>query len=225
MGGSSNIATAENNGGKEAVRLVIESGFSRILYLSGVISINHEPGKRSCKNPIWKKIGIEVRNGENQNLLIMPFNYINLLLNSSGPIFRFYGWFDTGNGYEISFNLFYGERAIENLLFCGCAKFTTFPSPLPARQLRKVHGQAVAGFLIAIVDDVRPFPFSGVHGSRTEISHQLLADNLDIVVASDVGFNRGNLLHLIANVVLLGVINGRVAQLHTEVFQVTLFKA
>nr|GMC48081.1 hypothetical protein Iba_chr01aCG17350 [Ipomoea batatas] len=92
-----------------------------------------------------EKIGIEVRNGENQNLLIKPFNYINLLLNSSGPIFRFYGWFDTGNGYEISFNLFYGERAIENLLFCGCAKFTTFPSPSPARQLRKVHGQAAAG--------------------------------------------------------------------------------
>nr|GLL21914.1 diphthamide biosynthesis protein 1 [Ipomoea trifida] len=81
------------------------------------------------------------------------------------------------------------------------------------------------GFLIAIVDDVRPFPFSGVHGSRTEISHQLLAGNLDIVVASDVGFNGENLLHLIAIVVLLGVINGRVAELHTEVFQVTLFKA
>nr|GMC73998.1 hypothetical protein Iba_chr03cCG6080 [Ipomoea batatas] len=76
------------------------------------------------------------------------------------------------------------------------------------------------GFLIAIVDDVRPFPFSGVHGSRTEISNQLLANNLDIVVANDVGFNRGNLLHLIAIVVLLEVINGRVAELHTEVFQI-----
>nr|GLL21915.1 uncharacterized protein LOC109178464 [Ipomoea trifida] len=46
------------------------------------------------------------------------------------------------------------------------------------------------GFLIAIVDDVQPFPFSCVHGSCPEISHQLLVDNLDIVVANDGSFNR-----------------------------------
>nr|GMC48097.1 hypothetical protein Iba_chr01aCG17500 [Ipomoea batatas] len=76
------------------------------------------------------------------------------------------------------------------------------------------------GFLIAIVDDVRPFPFSGVHDSCLEISDKLLVNSPDIVVANDGGFNRGNSLHP------LGVITGRVAELHaTEVFLVTPFNA
>nr|GMC73944.1 hypothetical protein Iba_chr03cCG5550 [Ipomoea batatas] len=90
-----------------------------------------------------------------------------------------------------------------------CAKFTTFPFLSPAQRVRKAHGQAAAGC--------------------QEISHQLLADSLeslDIIVAADGGFNRGKLLHLIATVVLLGVITGRIVKLHqTEAFLVTPFEA
>nr|GMC73999.1 hypothetical protein Iba_chr03cCG6090 [Ipomoea batatas] len=78
------------------------------------------------------------------------------------------------------------------------------------------------GFLIAIVDHLRPFPFSGVFGSRLEISHQLL----DIVVVSDGGANQRNLLHLIAIVVVLGGIIRRIFELHvTEVFLVIPFES
>nr|GMC73937.1 hypothetical protein Iba_chr03cCG5480 [Ipomoea batatas] len=86
------------------------------------------------------------------------------------------------------------ERAIENLLFCNCAKLTTFPFLSLARRVHKVHGKAAT--------------------SCPKISHQLLADNLDIIVATDGGFNQGNLLHLIATVVLLGVITRRIVELY-----------
>nr|GMC48089.1 hypothetical protein Iba_chr01aCG17430 [Ipomoea batatas] len=47
------------------------------------------------------------------------------------------------------------------------------------------------GFLIAIFYNVQPFPFHSVHGSCSEIN-KLLADSLDIIVATDGDFNRGN---------------------------------
>nr|GMC48087.1 hypothetical protein Iba_chr01aCG17410 [Ipomoea batatas] len=266
-------------------------GFSGILRLSGVVSINHKPGNMSCKNPVWRKLEL-----------------------SSGPILGFSGWFGTGNGSEISFNIFSGE-AIENLLFCNCAKFTTFPFLSPAGRVRKVHGQAAAGLdsssstkgflspflttsslslspkalvhvtghqvtnpvkhvrftrmlraLSAVISEpILGFSasfgigngseisfniFSGeaienlffytalcsllfhffrqlgdVHGSCPEINH-LLADSLDIIIATDGDFNRRNLMHLIATVVLLAVITGRIVEFHlTDAFLVTPFEA
>nr|GME12214.1 hypothetical protein Iba_scaffold13492CG0340 [Ipomoea batatas] len=69
------------------------------------------------------------------------------------------------------------------------------------------------GFLIAIIDDAQPFPFPSVHGSCPEIN-QILADSLVIIVPTDGGFNRGNLLYLIATVVILGVITRRIVEFH-----------
>nr|GMC73940.1 hypothetical protein Iba_chr03cCG5510 [Ipomoea batatas] len=253
-----------------------------------------------------ENIGIEVRNGEDYNVWIKAFNYINLLLNSSGPILGFSRWFCTGNGSEISFNIF-SEEAIENLLFCtalcsllyhffwllrdvhgscpdisqlladsldiivatyggfnqgnllhliatvvlleagilnriniGIAKleFSGRATTILENQRRKewldiicMSGSEVGvlvlhkGFLISIIDDIKPFPFARVHRSCPEIN-QLLADSLGIIVPTDGGFNRGNLLHLIATVVLLGVITVRIVEFHlTDAFLVTPFEA